>query len=177
MEYHKIQTIFKRDQKGKILEGEFTKDAFHLLANNIVWQGEEKIDGTNIRVIWDGENVTFGGRTDRAQTPQFLLDRLTELFPKEKFKAAELPPMTLYGEGYGAKIQKGGGNYIPDGQSFILFDVFCGGLWLRRADVYGIGNQLEIDTAPMIFTGTLLQAVAKVRNGFDSCWDRDWETE
>lgn len=34
-------------------------------------------------------------------------------------------PVTIFGEGYGVKIQKGG-NYIPDDVNFILFDVRFG---------------------------------------------------
>ena len=54
--------------------------------------------------------------------------------------------VTLYGEGFGAKIQKGGGNYIPNGQSFILFDVVIDGWLLQRKNVQDIATKLGIDT-------------------------------
>lgn len=112
------------------------------------WLLTEKIDGTNIRVIWDGEKVRFGGKTDNAQMPIFLLDKLVELFPADKF--AEYDPMCLYGEGYGAKIQKGGGNYIADGVDFALFDVLIGEWWLKWEDINDVASKLSIDVVPTI---------------------------
>ena len=77
IEYNKIETLWKRDMDGskKLLEGEFRNPTVEFLKDNI-WQFTEKIDGTNIRIYWDGHTVTFGGRTDRAQIPVFLLDYL-----------------------------------------------------------------------------------------------------
>jgi hypothetical protein len=127
-QYHKINTIFKRDEKTKhIIEGDYSLPEFEYLKDN-KWVFTEKVDGTNIRVMWNGESVVFGGKTDDAQMPVFLLYKLQELFEgtqkrllfKEKFGAE---PVCLYGEGYGAKIQKGGGNYNPSGVDFVLFDV------------------------------------------------------
>ena len=49
-EYHKIQTVFKRDiqSKGKtLIEGQWTLPEFEYLASNI-WAFTEKVDGTNI---------------------------------------------------------------------------------------------------------------------------------
>ena len=80
-EYHKIETIFERDVDGtkKLIEGKFRNEAVEFLKNN-VWQFTEKIDGTNIRVPWDGYEISFAGRTDRAQIPNHLMDKLNEIF-------------------------------------------------------------------------------------------------
>ena len=60
-------------------------------------------------------------------------------------------PIVLYGEGYGARIQKGGGNYRRDGDvSFRLFDVLIGSTWLRRADVEDVARQLDIKPVPRV---------------------------
>lgn len=172
--YPKIQTVYLRDPENKyktLLEGQFARPEFEYLAGN-EWAFTEKIDGTNVRIIWDCEpvcHVTFGGRTDKAQLPMFLFAKLQELFPAEKF--AELypeTPMTLYGEGYGARIQKGGGNYIPDGVSFILFDVLVGEAWLESHNVEDIAGRLSINIVPALGAGTLLDAVEIVREGFTS---------
>ena len=40
----------------------------------------------------------------------------------------------------GMKIQKGGGRYIKDEVSFILFDVKIDKWWLRRPDIEEIAN-------------------------------------
>jgi len=170
--YHKIQTVYNRDPENRfrtLLEGQFALPELEYLAEN-EWVFTEKIDGTNIRVAWDCiEQVQFSGRTDRAQIPPFLLDRLRILFPPAKFGLLyPETPMTLYGEGYGAKIQKGGGNYIPGGVDFILFDVKVDGWWLKREDVEDIAAHLMIDVVPVVGAGTLLDAVAMARGGFES---------
>ena len=182
IQYHKIQTVFKRDEKTKkIVEGQYTIPEFEYLKDN-QWVFTEKIDGTNIRVMWDGAHVTFGGKSDDAQMPVFLLYKLQELFEgtikKQLFKDVFNTPadepgsvaVCLYGEGYGAKIQKGGGNYISNGVDFVLFDVKIGEWWLQREDVEDIAQKFGLKAAPIIGQGTLQEAVESTRNGFNSQW-------
>jgi len=58
-------------------------------------------------------------------------------------------PITLYGEGYGAGIQRGG-KYRPDA-SFRLFDVVADDrYWLDWENVCGIAEKLGIKTVPLI---------------------------
>lgn len=169
-EYHKIDSLFKRDQKGKMLWGEFSRPEFEYLWNNR-WVFTEKVDGTNVRVLWDGEKINFGGRTDSAQMPTFLLARLNELFPAEKMAGVFTGPACLYGEGYGAKIQKGGGNYKADGVDFVLFDIRIGDWWLRREDVDDIAVKLGIRSVPIVGIGDLQMMVDMVSSGgFQSAW-------
>ena len=170
-EYHKIQTVFLRDPADKfksLLIGQWAKPEFDYLQNN-KWMFTEKIDGTNIRVIVKDGKVRFGGRTDDAQMPTFLLARLTELFTVEKL-AAVFPDgnAVLYGEGFGAKIQKGGGNYIRDGVDFILFDVRVGAFWLERANVSDVAQKLGIREVPLVGFGTLHDAVKVAKAGITS---------
>lgn len=179
-EYHKIQTLFKRDMESKrktLLEGQWTLPEFEYLAGN-VWTFTEKVDGTNIRVAFKNGGVTFDGRTDAAQIPAQLMARLNERFLPLAAKLAEVFPggdAVLYGEGYGAKIQKGGGNYRPD-QDFVLFDVRVGQWWLQRADVEDVAQKLGIDVVPAIGEGALLDAVAWAKRGIRSTWG-DFEAE
>ena len=165
-----------RDERtNKIIEGQYALPEFEIL-KDVPWTFTEKVDGTNIRVMWNGENVVFGGKTDNAQIPVQLLYKLQELFggtaKKELFKAAfqDGAEVCLYGEGYGAKIQKGGGNYNATGTSFVLFDVKVGGWWLKRGDVEDVAKKLGIDAVPIIGEGTLTDAVEKTRVGFNSQW-------
>jgi hypothetical protein len=172
-EYHKIPTVFTRDPDNDyktLLTGEFATPELGFLADN-EWVFTEKVDGTNIRVMYDGKTVTFGGRTDRAQIPAKLVDRLKDMFLESVL--ANYPEiqgeMCLYGEGYGAKIQKGGGNYSPT-QEFVLFDVKIDGWWLQRKDVVDIAATLGIGAIPIIGTGTLYQMVEMAKEGFNSHW-------
>ena len=106
-EYHKIETLYDRDEKThKVIVGQWRLPEFGYLANNS-WIFTEKVDGTNIRVMWDGENIKFGGKSDNAQMPVPLLKVLTEMFTPEKLAAVfpDTKPVCLYGEGYGAIMQ------------------------------------------------------------------------
>ena len=172
IEYHKIQTIFLRDPETKfktLLEDKYSRPEFAYLKDNY-WIWTEKIDGTNIRIGWDGRNLGLGGKTDNAQIPVRLYDRLNSIFTEKKFMELYADqPMILYGEGYGANIQKGGGNYIADGVNFILFDVKIDEWWLHRDSVKDIADKLGIDIVPEIgYGGTLSEAVELVKTGFNS---------
>jgi len=171
-EYPKIQSIFRRDEgTHKFIEGEWARPELEYLKDNL-WEAPEKIDGTNTRVDWNAEKqeVRFGGRTDNAQIPTFLLTRLQDIFPKEKF-IENYPEvsMTLYGEGYGAKIQKGGGNYNPNGVDIVLFDVLIDGWWLYRNNIEDIASKLNIKCVPIVNDGcTLMDAIEHIKVGFHS---------
>ncbi len=174
-EYPKIHSVFKRDEKThKFLEGQWSLPEFEYLANN-EWEWTEKVDGTNIRVAFEGGQIHFGGRTNNAQIPTFLLTRLQELFPFNKFKDLPSDDICFYGEGYGARVQKGGGNYIKNGIDFILFDVLvCGeggtNWWLTMDNVLDIANQFGLKTVPIIGCGTLSEALILIKTKPNSSW-------
>ncbi len=173
-EYHKIQTVYKRDPATKhktLIEGDFSLPEFKFLQNN-EWIFTEKVDGTNVRVIFNEGTITFGGKTDRAQIPILLMNRLNNKFllKIDDFKKVFGDNnVCLYGEGYGAKIQKGGGKYRQD-QDFVLFDVKVDEWWLQRRDVEDIAKKLEIDIVPIIGVGTLHEMVKMAKTGFNSLW-------
>ena len=170
--YHKIQTLFKREKNGKIIIDKYSRPEFEYLYNNI-WDLEEKVDGMNIRVIFDGEKIRFNGKTDNAQLPVPLFEKLIEFFPVEKFK--DYPPMCLYGEGYGVKIQSGG-KYISDGVSFVLFDIKISDFWLERSNKEDIASKLGINIVPIVKSGTLANMLDLCERGFISAWG-DFEAE
>lgn len=158
-EYHKIETVFNRSTDGdkRLIWGDYRNETVEYLTNNI-WQFTEKIDGTNIRIHWDGHNVEIGGRTDRAQIPKHLMDYLSATFLTPEVE--ELFEQTygekdimLFGEGYGAKIQNGG-DYRSD-VSFILFDVLIGDNWQSREWVETTAKMFGIDVVPIVLEGTI----------------------
>jgi len=173
-EYHKIQSIYKRDNKGKFIVGQWSCPEFEFLAKN-EWVFTEKVDGTNIRIMWDGQNLTFGGKTDNAQIPAFLVTRLNNLFmtieQRQKFAENFKDGVCFYGEGYGAKIQGCGGNYKST-QDFVLFDVKVGTWWLERESVEDIAKTFGIEVVPIIGSGTIADAENMCKEGFESRWGK-----
>lgn len=171
--YPKIQTVYKRDPETKyktLLEGQYSLPEFEYLKDN-EWEFTEKIDGTNILIMWDGKgNITFSGRTNKAQIQKPLLEYLEGKYPNfiEQFHTQfGETPVCLYGEGYGGKIQKMGKFYCDD-PSFMLFDVRIGHWWLQREDIEKIGYYLLTDVVPIIGYGTLDTMVDECRRGFSS---------
>lgn len=172
-EYHKINTIFKRDpQTHRIIIGDYSSPEFEYLADN-PWEFTEKVDGMNMRVIWeDGSSLSFRGRTDAATIHPALLQTMRDLFEtraNDRVSVFANESCVLYGEGYGPGIQKSGGNYRAD-KGFVLFDVRVGRLWLSRENVVSIAAALGVDVVPVIGRGSLHDAVRVVADGFKSTW-------
>lgn len=168
-EYHKIETAFNRDIDGtkKLIEGDFRSETLEFL-KDCEFEWTEKVDGTNVRIYWDGHTVTLGGRTDKAQIPADLVNYLNKVFctpeAEEMFeqKFGE-STVILFGEGYGRKIQGVGSLYIPDGVSFIMFDVMVGETWLKRESVEDIAKCFGVDVVPIVGRGTIAEAVEYVK--------------
>ncbi len=178
-EYHKIPSVFKRDPATSMTTfrmGEWSEPEFGYLANN-EWVFTEKVDGTNIRIMIADGQVTFGGKTDNASIPAFLVEKLQQRFlPQKDALLAQFPTGgCLYGEGYGARIQKGGGNYRPD-QDFVLFDVKVGDWWLQREAVESTARQFGLDVVPILGSGTIANLIKMVSAGFKSTWG-DFDAE
>lgn len=165
MEYHKIQSVFKRDPATKnkrFLIGQWAMPEFEYLVHNY-WVGTEKIDGTNIRVYGKSEGGFIAGKTNNAQIHQGLFAHLEAV--RDRLISLDLPEdIILCGEGYGAKIQKGG-QYIPDGQSFALFDVMIAGNWQPRSIVEDIGKKLNIPVCPILATLSLAEWIEMIQAG------------
>lgn len=161
MEYPKIHSLWKRqgwyfDEQAKkdpakqagrqsFIVGDYSCEEFGLIK---LWDVEEKIDGTNIRIFFKDGVVRFGGRTKDAQIPTHLLDYLQTTFTpsllQDRFgeKMEIGTEVILFGEGFGPKIQSGG--YYLDKPSFCLFDVKIGNWWLEKPVVRGFADLLNV---------------------------------
>ena len=184
--YHKIQTVFLRDPDNNfktLLDGQYAKPEFGYLRSND-WVYTEKVDGTNIRIQYGGKVITLQGKTDKAELHKDLIANINELFDSamlEKFHEVFINPtdnpteVCLYGEGYGAGIQKGGGNYQEE-KSFVLFDILVAGVWMPRNLLEEVAGYLDIPIVPIIGTGSLPHMVNIIRKGFKSQWG-DFQAE
>ena len=139
--------------------------------------------------------VRIAGKTDNANIPPKLKAFMEEHYPKDKVLAAlglqeyipvaqfaehkwvdengkpavsKIPHLyTIYGEGYGVGIQKGG-NYIKDGVSFIVFDVKVDDMYLLTDARDEIAGKLGAPVVPLIGYFTIDEAIDFVRTGFKS---------
>lgn len=173
MLYHKIDSVYLRDPDNKFktfLAGKYARPEFDYLAD-LKWIWTEKVDGTNIRIHIEGEPdlgaFSIGGRTERSEIHPKLYEQLSDIGGRAT--GLVLGGLTLFGEGYGAGIQKGG-VYRPD-MGFILFDVAVTstGLFLDRENVADIARKLGVPVVPVIGLGSLPQAVSNV-------WERSIES-
>ncbi len=172
--YEKIETIYKRDIEGtkKLMPGVWRDPPVEFL-KDLEWDWTATIDGTRIVVCWDGHKVHLGGRTDRAQIPAHLVERLSDIFLTNE--AEELfeqmfgeREVHLFGEGYGKKIQADGAKYIPDGVNFILFDLLIGDNYQSRESVEACAKAFGIKAVPIVGEGTLEEAVEFIKTNPDS---------
>ena len=171
--YHKIQSMYHRDQKtGTFLMDHYSRPEFHSL-RDIQWVFTEKIDGMNIRVIYnaDDKSIRFAGRTDKADLPEELLGYLEAKFTLEAIDKAGMSECSfiIFGEGCGPKIQKGGGRY-GDKQRFILFDVLIEGIWLEFNDKTSIAHKFDVAYSPLMYFCTIAGAEGFVRHGLRSSY-------
>lgn len=178
MLYPKIEPPYKRHIDGpdrnKIDVGNWYRPEFEVL-KDLDWSWTEKVDGTNVRVIWDGYRVSFGGRGNDAQMPLKLVQALRETLPEELMEQQfHGTAATLYGEGHGAGIQ-GGGNYRKD-QGFVLFDVLVEGWWLQRESLQEVACGLQIPLVPVVSVGSVATALDLVAAGLKSQWG-DFQAE
>jgi hypothetical protein len=203
-EYHKINAPFMRDKTThRLVEGAWCDPALEYLADNR-WEFTEKVDGTNMRVNFslgtpgheDFARVKIDGKTDNAQIPPKLLAEMNRLFGgegqevevwpgmQERFARSDsilsamldrkISSLTVYGEGYGGKIQ-GGGKYSLE-PKFVVFDIKVGDFWLARDDVFNFCETHGLDAVPVVGYGTLSDAIKIVSNNMRSQWG-DFEAE
>lgn len=136
------------------------------------WLVLEKVDGMNIRVIFEAGNgaaptLRFAGRTDKANLPgdlvayleeTFTIDRMIRTFGhthEEQPDVWHIPEsVVLFGEGFGPGIQKAGQAYadITGGaKRFILFDALVDRRWwLSWDNIVDVAQKLFVAHVPVL---------------------------
>lgn len=170
-EYPKIPALYERKSDGSKLldETKFSRDIFEFLAYN-EWVATEKLDGTNIGIVWDGHKVKIQGRTADTSFSAVQFEYLTEKFGgganEELFEQHfGEKPVVLYGELVGKGIQACGAQYCPSGYRFYLFDVYFPGnnLWANQAARKTFAGVFDVEAAPNMVSGTLEDLVDYVK--------------
>ena len=167
MEYPKIHSLWKRAEGHNFIIGDYSCPEF---ATQTKWRVQEKIDGTNIRIVIQrfadpqldvlyttlkqGNKISnqicdicLLGKTGNAQIPKGIIDWFQEKHFEITLLQNSIFPIgttILFGEGFGPKIQSGG-IYRKD-ISFILFDVYMCGRWSTREEVDEIAKLLGLES-------------------------------
>lgn len=166
--YPKIQSLFKRDQYGNVTN-QLTRPEFDLLR---CWVVEEKLDGMNAKLIFSGDNISWGGKSEKSEIPSHVDERMAALSANsataafrmmEEFGTEEL---VLFGEAYGPKIQSGG--KYRDDVDFIVFDILADGKWLSVEEVTEACDRIGIDRVPIIGAMGTYDVCRFVEQGFNS---------
>lgn len=140
-------------------------------------------------------HVAYKGKTDNAELPKMLRAFMEEIYPADVVLPAlglkefipesefsehkwdsynDIPKMyTIYGEGYGVKIQSVGGNYLKDSNKVIGVDVKVtmddnSSLYLLENARDDIMNKMNMPIVPLIGYFTIPEAIEYVKRGFKS---------
>ena len=169
--YNKISNIYKRESERpcNLIEGDYLKESYSYL-KDLEWVATEKIDGTNIGVVWNGYEISYQGRTEKSQMQKNVVAVLDTMFSNDTIEIIEEifgeSEVVFFGEAFGGNIQKPGRLYREE-VSFILFDIYyvSSGNYLPRESVEEIGARLDLEVVPIMMTGTLEEIVNFVKSG------------
>lgn len=189
--YQKINTLWKRDEKNRIIQGDYSLPEFGYL-EDCLWLVEEKIDGTNMSydIYFDNGSVSrteIHGKTENAKNNANLVTEMNRIFDAlidsgkliDVFKIVKTDAagnttvswpykVTIFGEGYGGKIQ-GGGRYSKT-EKFIVFDIEVQTtpetepLYLLRPSVDDICAKLNLDVVHTYGLMTIADAELIIEN-------------
>lgn len=170
--YPKIETVYKRSTEGtkSLIIGDWRSDTIEMLAPYRIWDGYEKLDGSNHQIHWDGHRLNLLGRTESSNIPKhvtkyyetkFNNNETEELF-EQLFGEKEY---VLYFEAIGTKIQSCGGLYGD--VRFVLLDVYniANDSWwrydckddpsLEQYTIKGVAKALGIECKKLVMQGTI----------------------
>ena len=163
--YEKIKNVLSfGSTKDKTIT--YTKE-FEFL-KRLKYYATEKLDGTNIRLYYDGYNTTIHGRTEKSELPKGFLEKFNKLYDldiinsqmEELFGDKEV---VIYGEGIGEKIQADGEKYVKDGIDFVVFDILVNDVFLDRENVEKITENLGLKIVDVVIEGDLEEIINFVK--------------
>jgi len=181
--YHKIKGLYKFINKHKkFIRGSYSMPEFEVL-KDIDWVWTEKVDGTNLRIIWDGYNLTYAGRKDTSEFSDDQKDFIkNNIITKDLEQLIEQmfgeKQVIIFGELYGKNIQKVGFLYSSD-YKFIVFDIIVGegNTYLERTSTRDIVYKLGLTMVPTVHVGNIESAIDYVRRNLFSTISPDTPLE
>lgn len=173
MNYQKIPNLYEFDQERKKYNTLVYSTHEIDYLRKLQWLCTEKVDGMNIRVIWDGYDISFAGRKETSKLPNYVQSLLKETFDdnmktliEQMFKEKEV---IFFMECYGGRVQKGA--YNINEERLIGFDINVDGKYLDRYDAFAIFHELELDVIPVVSVCDIHAASLIVMSGCASNLD------
>lgn len=150
--FNKIYAPFGRlNPKDKLCSTEKPNRSWIPLfyTSNMKMFASEKLDGTSIGIVWDGERISFVGHTEGKPVAKELIPYLEENFGTKQFESVI---ESVFGETvvtiYGEMLHKNVGSHqygFPEGK-FIGYDICdAEGKYYNRTAVKGILESLGIE--------------------------------
>lgn len=163
--YGKTPNIWARDPRThKLIDNQWV-DPTLIYLRDLFWRFTEKVDGTNIRLIYDRGALNIRGRSDNATVPRGVVDWMETALNLGRFQTAfGEKTVCFYGEGCGPGIQSVGLRY-GDQQHVRIFAIKIGHIWLERITVEEICETLDLPIVRVCGYGTLLDGVETIRTG------------
>ena len=115
------------------------------LAKNL-WVYKRKLNGENMRVLWNGEQAIWNGKTNDFETDAETTEYMNTTFLEEVFeeKFGHEKQVLLFGERMAPKTQ---GNELGlESVEFVLFDVKIGDTWLAPENLRAIAKYFGLRT-------------------------------
>ncbi len=142
------------------------------------WFYKRKLNGENMRILWNGEQALWNGKTNKFVCGNELSDYMNNTFLEEIFeeKFGRDKQVLLFGEHMGEKVQ---GNELGlKGHHFVLFDVNINGYWLGAQNIVEIAQYFNIYSCYDFMDGTcgmhrdpLWTLIDDVANGSFEDWE------
>ena len=164
-------SLLERDENFKVTAFSPIKDKALMALINIDWVYTEKVDGTNMRIIWKDHDFIIKGRSDKADIRKQHLENITLMCNNRRELFEETfgdKTVCLYGEGYGKGIQKIGRLYSST-LKFVCFDImFDDKIYANWDAVKEICLTLNIDIVPEYKFNSVYHAISEVSKGIIS---------
>ena len=145
--------------------------------SDLQWIYRRKLDGSNMRVQWNGEQALWNGKSNAYQCGSDITEYMNNVFQEEIFeeKFGRDKNVVIFGEIMGPKVQT---NELKlDSPSFIIFDVNINGTWLYPGDVCNIADYFGLNTCYTYMDGglghsdTLENLIKRVAGGEFKDWE------
>ena len=157
--YSKISCPFLRvNPKDKVVDLNQYSDKYADLLSNVEFCATEKVDGKNLNIIYDGDDIRFEGHTNKSTWLQEEETWIKNKFINDGFiqmceQMFGEKTVQFCGELIGPKILNN--RYNLDDYKFVVFDIKINDVYINREAVKEITNVLYMDSID-VYKGTLM---------------------